>query len=518
MYEKRQKKWDKHIDFIIIDKLSIILSMYLGYIFRHGFELDFTYGVPIIYVRLLVILVISDICVGFFFESYKNIIRRGYLEEFKKTVKHSIVTDSLGLLCLFISKETASYSRETLLVYYVMHLCLLYLFRCIRKHIVRKKMLDNPYTEHMLILTDEKHKNSCVSKLKDDDYRNYKVVGVVVADEKEIEEVFDQYEKKIESDEKDLSDESIVLNTVIGNSDVLEEVAATKEEIKENVAGIDVVCKFSDLKEYLLNNVVDSIFVNMSMSHGLRSRLLQHLTSSGVTVHINLLELPHELADKSVERIGEYTVLTAGMRIATRRQLFEKRVMDICGGLVGVVIMLIAMVIFGPIIYIQSPGPVLFKQYRVGKNGRIFKLYKFRSMYMDAEERKKELMSQNKMEGLMFKMDDDPRIIPIGKFIRKYSIDELPQFYNVLKGDMSLVGTRPPTLDEYEQYQLHHMGRLSSKPGITGLWQVSGRSDMTDFEEIVELDTKYISNWSLSEDIRILWRTVKLVIKGDGAE
>ena len=155
---------------------------------------------------------------------------------------------------------------------------------------------------------------------------------------------------------------------------------------------------------------------------------------------------------------------------------------------------------------------------RVGKNGRKFRIYKFRSMYMDAEERKKELMKENKMNGLMFKMDDDPRIIPIGKFIRKYSIDEFPQFWNVLKGDMSLVGTRPPTVDEYEQYDLHHKVRLSIKPGLTGMWQVSGRSDITDFEDVVALDTQYISNWSLGLDVMILFKTVGVVLSGKGSK
>jgi lipopolysaccharide/colanic/teichoic acid biosynthesis glycosyltransferase len=137
-------------------------------------------------------------------------------------------------------------------------------------------------------------------------------------------------------------------------------------------------------------------------------------------------------------------------------------------------------------------------------------------MYIDAEERKAELLSQNELGGPVFKMKNDPRITPIGHFIRKYSIDELPQFFNVLKGDMSLVGTRPPTVDEYEQYESRHRGRLAFKPGITGLWQVSGRNDITDFEEIVELDTEYIANWSIGEDIKILWKTVKLVFAGDG--
>lgn len=138
---------------------------------------------------------------------------------------------------------------------------------------------------------------------------------------------------------------------------------------------------------------------------------------------------------------------------------------------------------------------------------------------MDAEERKKELMKQNEMQGLMFKMENDPRIIKgIGHFIRNSSLDEFPQFWNVLKGDMSLVGTRPPTLEEYEQYDDHHKKRLVTKPGITGLWQVSGRSNITDFEEIVALDTKYITEWSLGLDIKILFKTIWVVLQNDGAK
>ena len=150
---------------------------------------------------------------------------------------------------------------------------------------------------------------------------------------------------------------------------------------------------------------------------------------------------------------------------------------------------------------------------------------------MDAEERKKALMDQNKIsDGMMFKMDDDPRIIGsekkdkngkpagIGNFIRKTSIDEFPQFWNVLKGDMSLVGTRPPTLDEWAQYDPHHRVRMSIKPGITGLWQISGRSDITDFEEVVRLDREYIQNWSVWLDLKILFKTVGVVLRHEGAE
>lgn len=149
---------------------------------------------------------------------------------------------------------------------------------------------------------------------------------------------------------------------------------------------------------------------------------------------------------------------------------------------------------------------------------------------MDAEERKKELMAQNKVSnGMMFKMDFDPRIIGnkilpdgtkktgIGQFIRKTSIDELPQFWNILKGDMSLVGTRPPTLDEWEKYEPHHRARMSFRPGLTGLWQVSGRSNITDFEKVVKLDTQYIGEWSVKNDLKIIFQTIVGVLKNEGA-
>jgi lipopolysaccharide/colanic/teichoic acid biosynthesis glycosyltransferase len=227
----------------------------------------------------------------------------------------------------------------------------------------------------------------------------------------------------------------------------------------------------------------------------------------------------------AVEKIGGYVVLTNAIRVATTKQLFIKRMMDIVGSVIGLILCAIFTVTIGPIIYIKDPGPIFFSQERVGKNGKRFRLYKFRSMYMDAEERKADLMEQNQMQGLMFKMKDDPRIIGsgpdgtrhgIGWFIRKSSIDEFPQFWNVLKGDMSLVGTRPPTVDEWKQYEAHHRARLAVKPGITGLWQISGRSEITDFEEVVALDLQYMKEWSIGNDIVILWKTIVTVIQMKG--
>ena len=366
MYEKRQKKWDKHFDFILLDKLSITIALFLGYVVRHGLDFSRKNLFPAIYIRLWIILLIFDMCVGFLFESYTGILRRGYLDELKKAFKHGCITDMFVMVTLFISKELSLYSRKTMSVYFIVHILLMYTLRCLRKHFLRKKMINNPYVEQMLILTDKKHRDICVNKLSEDKYRNYKIVGVVIAEQEDIVNKYKAQYKKLSKKEESVKKDDFL--------EAMEEVAATFDGITADTSDIMEVCKFDELEDYLLNNVIDSIFVDMEMTEYAKSLLINYLMSSGVTVHMNLINLPHELLDKSVEQIGEFTVLTAGMRVATKRQLIEKRLMDIAGGLTGLIITAIAFVIFAPIIYIQSPGPVFFKQDRVGKNGRIFKL------------------------------------------------------------------------------------------------------------------------------------------------
>ena len=197
--------------------------------------------------------------------------------------------------------------------------------------------------------------------------------------------------------------------------------------------------------------------------------------------------------------------------------LIYKRILDLAGGVVGGIVLFLMYPFVGAAIKYESPGPVLFKQKRMGQNGRIFNLYKFRSMYQDAEQRKQELMEKNLMNGAMFKLKDARRITRVGRWLRKTSLDEFPQFLNVLKGEMSLVGTRPPTLDEVEEYKPEHLKRISAKPGITGLWQVSGRNKITDFEEVVKLDCEYIDGWRFFDDIKIISKTVLAVLQRKGA-
>ena len=238
----------------------------------------------------------------------------------------------------------------------------------------------------------------------------------------------------------------------------------------------------------------------------------------GVTTRVIMNSYSAGSAQSYVSSIGTYPVVTYHTVTLNKSSRAIKRIIDILGSVVGIILSLPIMLVTSIAIMIESPGPVIFSQERVGLNGRKFRMYKFRSMCNDAEEMKKDLQQENEMNnGLMFKIKDDPRITKVGKIIRKTSIDELPQFFNVLAGDMSLVGTRPPTVDEVEQYARVHWRRISIKPGLTGMWQVSGRSGINDFDEVVELDTEYIDKWSVLLDFSIIMKTAIQVLVGRGA-
>lgn len=309
-------------------------------------------------------------------------------------------------------------------------------------------------------------------------------------------------------------------------------IDVSADEIGTEIDGVPVVAAGQDFMDWVRRDSLDDVYVSIPYDSG--ASLLPYLAemeSMGVGIHLNipLIERLHENENvddaawyprlsKSVEELGGTPMIALK---ATRRSFGDtvmKRLVDIVGSVVGLIISVPIVAITAIPLKLESPGPLLFKQKRVGLNGRVFEIYKLRSMYQDAEQRKKELMAQNEMDGLMFKMTDDPRVTKVGKFIRKTSIDELPQFWNVLKGDMSLVGTRPPTLDEYSRYESHHKRRLSMKPGITGMWQVSGRSDIENFEDVVKLDVAYIDNWSFMMDAKIILKTIAVVVARRGAK
>ena len=278
------------------------------------------------------------------------------------------------------------------------------------------------------------------------------------------------------------------------------------------------VVTLDNLVTYATRSVVDQVVINLPSENFLIADFVSQFETMGLPVAVNIAALEFVTnSEKTIQRFGNSSVVNFSTTFYRSSDVALKRMMDIIGSLFGLVICGIVSIFLIPLIK-RDGGPAIFAQDRVGRNGRIFKFYKFRSMRVDAEEIKKDLMSQNQMQGGMFKIDNDPRVTKIGHFIRKTSLDELPQFWNVLKGDMSLVGTRPPTLDEYMKYTPEQKRRLSFKPGITGLWQISGRSNITNFDDVVKLDVTYLDGWTIWKDIEILIKTVKVVLIKDGAK
>lgn len=403
----------------------------------------------------------------------KEFIRRSIFQDFWAGVKASAVLIFVTSLILFLQHKNADASRG---VYFCIAFINLILFFTV--HVVMKYYLLNVYrnkraTNQVFLVTTSDRVRDIIMNV--DNARNWahRLTGIAVIDDKQIGKWYD---------------------------------------------GIPVVATYDNMFQYAKEQIVDEVFINVPYDSGESlAKVVNEFENMGATVHVSI-ELLNRFDDyhKSFNMMGNIPVVTFTNQFYDWKMLFIKRVMDIAGSILGLLITAAVTVFLAPVLLIESPGPLFFSQKRVGKNGRFFKIYKFRSMHMDAEERKKELESQNEMKGFMFKMKDDPRITKVGKFIRKTSIDELPQFFNVLKGDMSLVGTRPPTVDEFRQYEAHQKRRLSAKPGITGLWQVSGRNNIQDFEDVVKLDVKYIDNWSLALDVKIILKTIKVVFEKGG--
>ena len=482
MYRQKSKGWYKHKDFIFMDLCCIVIAFILADWFRH--EAIINLYTDEIYRNTIIFIVLLDLCVSVVSESYKGVLKRGYYLEFNAVLKQTIIVELGTGLYLFSIDNGHNFSRIVLYLMGIIYTGLTYLTRILWKKHLKSKMAEEG--EHSLyIVTNENSAEDVIRNVRENNYNLYDINGLVIID---------------------------------------------KDMTGSWISGIPVVAELKDASAYICQKWVDEVFINVDEDYPFPQELMDELLEMGMVVHRNLAKIKSMQGQRQmIETVGGYTVLTTSMNFATDRQAFAKRTLDIVGGLVGCILTGIIYIFIGPAIYISSPGPIFFSQVRIGQNGKPFKMYKFRSMYMDAEERKAELMAQNKMsDGRMFKLDFDPRVIGnkilpdgrkktgVGEFIRKTSLDEFPQFWNVLKGDMSLVGTRPILQDELEQYELHHRARIATKPGITGMWQVSGRSNITDFEEVVRLDTEYITKWNFGLDIKILLQTVKTVLKREG--
>lgn len=481
MYRRKPKGWIKHLDFIILDLISLNIAYIIAYMLRQGLKSPY---VTNLYAMVALIFTATDFFVILFNNTMKNVLRRGLYQEFAITFKHVITVDALVIVILFATQFRADYSRIVIYLTGALYFIPSFLLRILYKKILQNVLKHTGITS-LVIFTEKDKLGELPKVISNLTISGYRINGICVMD----------------------------------------------EDCKgQEIAGVEVVENADGIIEYLCREWVDEVYF-FENNHDRHKNLIDKLVEMGVVIHLDLTNIFELTTQKqTVEKMAGHRVLTFSMNYATMRQLILKRLMDIAAGLVGCLITLVLIVILGPFIFISSPGPIFFAQTRIGRNGKKFKMYKFRSMYPDAEERKKELMAENRVaDGMMFKLDYDPRIIGckkrpdgtikkgIGNFIREYSLDEFPQFFNVLIGQMSLCGTRPPTEDEWNKYELHHRARLAIKPGITGLWQVSGRSNIIDFEEVVELDKQYIRDWSMALDMRILFKTLMVVFKKEGS-
>ena len=481
MYRRSGHGLEKHLDFIIIDLVLLMLAFVSAYAFRFGsvtklFASD-------AYIMRFKIMILAHVVAALSADAYKSILRRGYAVELWKTFLHVSLVLAIMLVFFFAMKNTEALSRVFTFVFYGLAIVFVYVGRITRKFYLRKNA-GRRKRRKLLLVADIATAEQTLEHFDEREILDFELVGVVLTD------------------------------TVLPDGG------------EHFYHGLPVVAdSLEDAEAYIEHTVLDGVIFAVRHVSPVQ-RLIEKCEVMGLTVHIALRQLESLLGDETVERLGGVTVVSSCVKLVTGGELFLKRLLDIVGSAVGLVITGVALLFVAPAIYIADPGPIFFKQKRIGQGGAVFDCYKFRSMYTDAEERKKELMAKNEMTGYMFKMENDPRIIGsgedgtrrgVGWFIRTFSIDELPQFWNVMRGDMSLVGTRPPTVDEWEHYAPHHRVRMRIRPGITGLWQVSGRSEITDFEEVVRLDREYIRTWSIALDIKIILKTVVVVIRRKGS-
>ncbi len=518
MYIKSMKGWSKHLDFLVLDVVMLELALIISYGIRHNWSYS---GFSNIYQSLAFMLAAASIVVGVMRESYHDILRRDYIRECRQTILHVTIVEALLITAAFFLKEF-SYSREVFLLLWALGIILCVVVRCLWKQVLKIVRIDRRTRKRqVLLVTVPEQAARIMNEWKQAKVLDCEICGIYLTDGETNEISREAAKASSEAAVSEVPGSKKPTSLEDENKDDVSAVQTINKRTNNRdsasqIFGIPVISTVDAIREYLIKHVVDEVLIRPGFA--LDREQMDEFLQAGLTVHMDIGEIIHFNTPTYVEDFAGGTVITTAIRMVRPWEMWLKRLMDIVGSCAGLLITGIACIFVVPAIKIADPGPAFFSQIRVGKNGRRFRMYKFRSMYTDAEERKKELMAHNEMKGAMFKMKNDPRIIKgIGTFIRKTSIDELPQFWNVLKGDMSLVGTRPPTKEEYDSYEMRYLRRLSVRPGITGVWQTSGRNQVSDFEDVVRMDTEYINRWSLMLDIKLLFKTVQVVLAGDGA-
>lgn len=477
---------------------SIIISFLITYLSRFGWDPSDVAFRHLKDSTVFLYLLLSFLIVFTFYRYNPITAKRGILRHIKAAFLTNIFMAIIFSTLVYTTHISDSIPRLFFGTFFSINFSIS--FSCLFLiHLIKRQYLEH-HTKKTIIITDSSSLEKAVYDIQKLNSEDCEIIGITSLSGKQADRF---YKVKILSD--NLKTQSSKDTDSSSKNPALESI-----KLKE--------LSLSTL-EYVKRHQVDLVI--FSVNHLVRRKiehLIEAFSEMGIDSLITIDSFAIETLETKLEDFGTTNVIRLSPRLFTDGELLLKRLMDIAGALVGCLICILFGIIVAPLIFLEDPGPIIFKQKRVGRNGKYFYIYKFRSMYQDAEAKLQTLKDQNEMQGFMFKMKNDPRITKIGKILRKTSIDELPQFFNVLEGSMSLIGTRPPTVDEYNQYSAHHKRRISIKPGITGLWQVSGRSEITDFEEIVRLDCFYIDHWSITSDIKILLKTFAAVFTGKGSE
>ncbi|MDF2943538.1 MAG: exopolysaccharide biosynthesis polyprenyl glycosylphosphotransferase, partial [Herbinix sp.] len=382
---------------LILDVGCIIISFILTTWIRFGEITNRLFSEDVYGVAFVIILSLY-VAIYYLYNTYSKFFKRGFLEEMVVVMKLNVLLAVTMTTVMFIFQEGATYSRLFYFCFFLLNIMITYIARQYYKVLLLAVYKKSTSSSKIMIMTMSDQAKKLLTRIRSENDWEYQITYLTILD---------------------------------------------TDMIGEKIDGIDVKADINNMFEIAKLEALDGVFIHIPNDNPLGFNLEEivlKFQNMGVTVDLSINTFGLKIHEKVVGEMSGYHVLTFSTRLFDEGQMVLKRITDLIGGLVGSVLAVLLLIFIAPAILIESPGPIFFSQVRIGKNGRRFKIYKFRSMYMDAEKRKKELMAQNEMNGFMFKMKNDPRVTKVGKFLRKTSLDEFPQFFNVLKGDMSLVG------------------------------------------------------------------------------
>lgn len=451
--------------FVVFDVLSVIIAANLAYFIKWKFSKEIWTIENNIFFGSIAIIAISNIVILYILNIYDEKRHVSLKKYIYNTTKGVVISFCILAIFIFLFQEK-TYSRLFFGLFGLFTISITSINKIILQWVLERYLKGKSYSRRILVIGSSERGKYIVDLMSEQISFGHQIVGFL----------------PIENLKKENHDELPDIESMLRESCIDEIVFALNSDKSINLSSIISKCKKA----------------------GVICRILPSLWSpSEKNIEIETLQ-------------GVPFILIKCLAI-TEYGLILKRAIDILFGLIGTIIFIISYPIIAIAIKSDSPGPVIYRQKRVGKNGRIFTMMKYRTMKDNAENMINFIKEKNEMKGPIFKIENDPRITKIGRLLRKTSLDEIPQFWNILKGDMSLVGTRPPTIEEVKKYKLEHLKRIAIKPGLTGIWQVSGRNLVKDFQTVLELDFQYIENWNYKMEFEILAKTIWVVLRGKGA-